>query len=162
MFTFLKRRRAELDARKKIGIALHRQIKDAFEQDEEETARRLMTFFTAGYVYGFVRIGFSTLISVSGERATDRHIRHICNGVLPGKLWENLNRKLAALEIARNMDDQHKKLRSSDLTPAEGIKLFEAGFELGFRDASYSETFQRSFAFNLRKFLVGELDDYRL
>jgi len=97
MFTFFKRRKAELDTRTKIGVELHRQIKEAFDQNEMETSARLMTFFTAGYVYGFVRIGFFTLTGVRGEQATDKHIRRICDGVLPNKLWENLDRKLSAL-----------------------------------------------------------------
>jgi hypothetical protein len=32
-------------------------ISGAFDQNELETSTRLMTFFTAGYVYGFVRMG---------------------------------------------------------------------------------------------------------
>ena len=158
MFTFFKRRKAELDARTKIGVELHRQIKEAFDKNELETSTRLMTFFTAGYVYGFVRIGFFTLTGVSGEQATDKHIRRICDGVLPNKLWENLDRKLAALEIAKGMDDQHKKLRDSDLTPAEAIKSFEDGTKIGVHDASFSETFRGNWAHNLKRYLVGELD----
>lgn len=158
MFTFFKRRRAELDARTKIGVELHRQIKEAFDQNEQETSTRLMTFFTAGYVYGFVRIGFFTLTGVSGEQATDKHIRRICDGVLPNKLWENLDRKLAALEIAKGMDEPHKKLRDSDLMPAEAIKSFEDGTKIGVHDASFSETFRGNWAHNLKRYLVGELD----
>lgn len=158
MFTFFRRRRAELDARTKIGVELHRQIKEAFEQDELATSTRLMTFFTAGYVYGFVRIGFFTLTGVSGEAATDKHIRHICDGVLPNKLWGSLDRKLAALAIAKGMDNQHKKLLDSDLTPAEAIKSFEDGTKIGFHDASFSETFRGNWAHKLTEYLVGELD----
>lgn len=158
MFAFLNRRKAELDARTKIGVELHRQVKEAFAQNELETSARLSTFFTAGYVYGFVRIGFFTLTGVSGERATDKHIRRICDGVLPNKLWENLDRKLGALEIAKGMDDQHKKLPGSDLTPAEAIKLFEEGTKIGFHDAAFSETFRGNWAYNLKRYLVGELD----
>jgi hypothetical protein len=159
MFTYLKRRRAELAARTKIGIELKRQIKEAFDQNELETSTRLMTFFTAGYIYGFVRIGFFTLTGVSGEEATDKHIRRICDGVLPGKLWDDLARKLEALELARGMDDQQKTIRrGSSLTPAEGIKLFEDGTKIGLHDASYSETFRGNWAHNLKRYLVGELD----
>ena len=155
MFKFLKRRRAELDAREKIGIELHRQIKEAFDQNELETSTRLMTFFTAGYVWGFVRHGFFALTGVMAEQAFDKHIRHICDGVLPNKLWENLDRKLAAYEIAQDMDDQHKKLRDSDLTPAEAIKSFEVGLEMGFSDVRHCWGLVRSERANQ---LMKELD----
>ncbi len=159
MFAFLNRRKAELDARTKIGVALHHQIKEAFDQNELETSTRLLRFFTAGYVYGFVRMGFFTLTGVSGERAADKHIRRICDGVLPNKLWDNQVRMLTALEIAKGMDDQEKnKLRGSDLTPAEALKLFEDGVNIGLHDATFSETFSRNLAFNLKRYLVGELD----
>ena len=157
MFTFLKRRRAELDARTTIGIELHRQLKEAFDQNEMETSSHLLTFFTAGYLYGFVRLGFFTLTGVSGEEATDKHMRRICDGVLPNKLWDDLNRKLEALNIAVGMDDQQKTIRrGSGLTPAESIKLFEDGTKIGGHDASY--TFRGTRAQNLKRYLVGELD----
>jgi len=79
--------------------------------------------------------------------------RRICDGVLPTKLWENLDRKLAALEIAKGMDDQHKKLQDSDLTPAEAAKLFEDGIKIGLHDASFSETFRGNWAHNLKRYL---------
>jgi len=56
------------------------------------------------------------------------------------------------------MDDQHKKLRDSDLTPAEAIKSFEDGTKIGVHDASFSETFRGNWAHNLKRYLVGELD----
>lgn len=157
MFAFFNRRKVELDARKKIGVALHHQITEAFNQNELETSMRLDTFFTAGYVLGFVREGFFTLTGVMGERATDKHIQRICDGVLPNKLWENLDRKLTALEIAKGMDDQAKhKKRGSGPTPAESLKLFEDGVNIGLHDASY--TFGGTWAHNLTRYLVGELD----
>lgn len=157
MFTFLKRRRAELDARTKIGIELHRQIKEAFDQNEMETSSHLLTFFTAGYLYGFVRIGFFTLTGVSGEEPTDKHMRRICDGVLPNKLWDDLVRKLEALNLAVGMDDEQKNIRrGSGLTPAEGIKLFEDGTKIGCHDASF--TFRGTRAHNLKRYLTGELD----
>lgn len=67
MLGFLKRRRFEREARTRIGVQLPRQIKEAFDLNEREASARLQTSFITG---------------VSGERATDRHLRHICDGVL--------------------------------------------------------------------------------
>lgn len=159
MFGFLKRRKAERDARDKIGIELHRQIKEAFEQNEQETSVRLSTFFTAGYTYGFVRIGFAHITGVSGECATDKHIRHICDGVMPNKLYEILDQKLKELEIARRTDG---KIPGSKVSRSEAIKLFEIGAEMGMSDTECFNYFFGSKANNLTKFLVGELDDLPL
>jgi hypothetical protein len=136
MLGFLNRWKLEREARKRIGIELHRQIKEAFELDETGTSARLQTSFCVGYIYYFVRLGFSTITGVIGERAADKHLRHICDGVLPKKLYEIFSRQLAALEIARQMEDQNKKIMGSNISPAETIKLFETGGEAGAADGS--------------------------
>ncbi len=136
MLGFLKRWKLEREARKRIGIELHRQIKEAFELDETGTSTRLQTSFCVGYIYYFVRLGFSTITGVIGERAADKHLRHICDGVLPKRLYEIFSRQLAALEVARQMEDQNKTITGSNISPAETIKLFETGGEAGAADGS--------------------------
>lgn len=136
MLGLLRRWRLEREARKRIGIELHRQVKEAFELDEAGTSRRLQTSFCVGYIYYFVRLGFSTITGVVGERAADKHLRHICDGVLPKKLYEIFSRQLSALEVARGMQDQNKKIIGFDISPAEVIKLFETGGEAGAADGT--------------------------
>lgn len=159
MLAYLKRWRVERVARTRIGVELHRQIKEAFNLNEEQTSVRLQTSFCVGYIYGFVRIGFATITGISGERATDKHLRHICDGVLPGKLYEIFSRQLAALEIARQMEDQDKKIPGMQVSPTDLIGLFEAGGEAGFSDAGCFASLSGQRANNLTKYLVGELDD---
>ncbi len=138
MLRFITRWKVEREARERIGTELHRQIKEAFDLNEAETSARLQTSFCVGYIYWFVRLGFSTITGVVGERATDKHLRHICDGVLPGKLYEIFNRQLAALEVARQMGDQERerKLKGTAISPAEAIKLYEIGSEAGAADGS--------------------------
>ena len=136
MLRFLSRWKLEREARKRIGIELHRQIKEAFELDETGTSTRLQSSFCVGYIYYFVRLGFSTITGVIGKRAADKHLRHICDGVLPKKLYEIFSRQFAALEVARQMEDQNKKITGSNISPAETIKLFETGGEAGAADGS--------------------------
>jgi len=176
MLRFLSRWKLEREARKRIGIELHRQIKEAFELDETGTSTRLQSSFCVGYIYYFVRLGFSTITGVIGERAADKHLRHICDGVLPKRLYEIFSRQLAALEVARQMEDQNKKITGSNISPAETIKLFETGGEAGAADGScfmplgpiYEHKLRRmnlpsttSKPDNLRRYLTGQDLDYR-
>ena len=46
-------------------------------------------------------MGFFTITGVSGERAVNKYIRQILDGVLPNKLYEIFNGQLAALEVAK-------------------------------------------------------------
>lgn len=143
MFGFLKRRKMEREACTKIGIELHRQIKSAFDENETETGTRLQSFFTVGYLYSFVTISFTTL-GLDGGQAADKHLKYICDGVLPGKLYEIFSRLLAALELAKDLDKK------------EEIKQFEVGIEAGASDASCFDPWSDTKANNLRKHLVGE------
>lgn len=124
-----------------------------------------------------MRLGFSTITGVIGERAADKHLRHICDGVLPKKLYEIFSRQLAALEIARQMQDQNKKITGSNISPAEAITLFETGGEAGAADGScfmplgpiYEHKLRgmnlpatTSKPDNLRRYLTGQDLNYRL
>lgn len=138
MLGFIRRWKLEREARTRIGIELHRQIKEAFDLNEAETSARLQTSFCVGYIYWFVRLGFSTITGVVGECATDKHLRYICDGVLPGRLYDIFNRQLAALEVARQMsnEERERKLKGIVFSPAEAIRLYEIGSEAGAADGS--------------------------
>lgn len=162
MLDFLKRRKIEQGACKLIGVELHRQIKEAFDLNERETSARLQTSFTAGYIYWFVRIGFTTITGVSGERPTDKYLRQICDGVLSRKLFEILNRQLAALQLARNIDETSTiRSQGSAISPTAAIQLFEIGTEAGASDAGCFVPLSGKRADNLRKYLLGEKLDYK-
>ena len=147
MFGFLKERKAEKDAADKIGVEIHRQIMSAFQRNEAITGTRIPSFFTVGYLYGFVRIGFTTL-GINGEQAADKWMKHICDGVLPGRLWESFGRLLAALELAKSLNKEDE------------IKLFEVGIEAGAFDAGAFNPFSNTKASNLAKYLVGDDIEY--
>lgn len=159
MFGFLKRRKIEREARRRIGIELHRQIKEAFDLNERQTSARLQTSFVPGYIYYFVYTGFSTITGIPGERATDKHLRWICDGVLPNKLYEIFNRQLAKIEIAKGMAEQNRKIRGTQISPFEMIRLFEIGGEAGFSDSDCFIPLAGRKANNLKRYLLGELDD---
>lgn len=151
MFKFLKRRKAERNACKKIGIELHRQIKEALDQNEGEAAARLQTSFTVGYIYSFVRTSFSTL-GFDEKQKTDKYMKLICDGVIPKKLYDIFQRQSAAIVIAQGMEDKNKIIRGTTITPADVAKLFKIGAAAGMFDATSS----RSKVNSLERYLLGE------
>lgn len=157
LFGFLKRRRAIAAASTKIGVALHRQIKEALDEDESRTGENLSTAFVVGYIHWFVRLGFSTQ-GIDAERLIDKELRVICNGVMPsGKLYEIFERQLAALEIAKGLKDQNRVVVGKSWTPAQMLKLFETGSEVGLWDG----TCIRAQPNNLKRYLLGQEMQYR-
>lgn len=159
MFKFLRERKAERDACTKIGVELHRQIRQAFESNESETGIRLRSFFTVGYLYSFVRIGFVTL-GINGEQATDKHLKYICDGVIPKRLYDIFSRMLASLELAKSMDNKTKVIPGSDITPPEAITQFEIGMAAGAFDADCFRSLSDRKTDNLKKYLLGEKLEY--
>lgn len=121
---YFKKRKLEKYAANKIGAELHRQISSAFAENEESTTERLTSFFTSGYLYGFIRFGF-THQGIDGMYAAERHIKHICNGVLPKKLYEIFQRIFAATKLA------------GDVGKEKEVKEFMLGMEVGVSDAKY-------------------------
>lgn len=126
MFGFLKNRKAVDDARQIIGVELHRQIKEALFQNESATIEKLSTVFTPGYIYWFVRMGFSCQ-GIDGGKVIDKQLERVCDGVLPGKLYEILQNQLAARGIAQDMGDQTRPIRGANTSPAKLTELFEPG-----------------------------------
>ena len=154
MFSFFKKRREIQDARTQIGIALHRQIRDALKRDDFGATKRLSSSFTVGYIHAFVRDAFTSL-GVDASNDLDSHIKFICNGVIPGKLHKIYSDQGAALMLARDMKDQNKEILNLGITAADVSKLFA----LGARSAGYDAplvSVQSSPPDNLRRFLLDE------
>ena len=169
MLGFLKKRRELREAQTKIGIDLHRQILNALEADDWETDdwetdnwetddhsanKRLSSTFTAGYIYAFVRGAFMSL-GIDAEKDINTKIRYICDGVIPVKLYKIFSNQAAALALARQMDDQHKKILNTGLSPAEVSMEFAMGIQAGTYDAPLV-SIQSSPPDNLRRFLLKE------
>ncbi len=154
MFGFLKKRRELQAARTKIGIDLHRQIRDALNADDEGTSERLNSSFIVGYIYAFVRCGLMSL-GINAESGVNAHVRYICDGVIPGRLYKIYSGQAAALELARQMKEQDKEILNTGLAPADVSKAFELGIRAGTYDAPLVSI--RSMPpDNLRRYLLNE------
>jgi hypothetical protein len=156
MFGFLKNRKAISEARAKIGVELHRQIKEALIQDERTATEKLSTVFIVGYIYWFVSGGFSCQ-GIDGGAVVDKQLRLVCDGVMPNKLYDIFQRQMAALEIAKGMKDQDALIRGANISPAQIAKLFETGTEVGVFDAMSLSAKPN----NLRNYLLGQRLQYQ-
>lgn len=154
MFEFLKRRQEIREAQTKIGKDLHRQIIIALKSDNHGATERLSTSFTVGYIYAFVRNGFMSL-GIDVGKKINTHIRYICDGVIPGKLYNIFSHQAAALELAREMEDQRKQILNTGLSPADVTEQFELGAKAGTYDAPLV-SIQSMPPDNLRRFLLKE------
>ncbi|MDD5472121.1 MAG: hypothetical protein PHP05_09435, partial [Sideroxydans sp.] len=69
------------------------------------------------------------------------------------------NGQLAALEVARSMADQNKKIRGTQISPSDAQQLFEAGAKFGMSDGTCLSSNYSSGTNSLKQYLIGELDD---
>ena len=148
MFGLFGRSKEEKNAANRIGVKLHRQILEALQKDEQEASKKLSSPFSVGYLYGFIRLGF-THQGMEGERLADKYLKHICNGILPGKLYDIFQRQFAAIELAK------------DLGKNDEIEQFGIGVEAGAYDAEVFNIFITNETQNLTKYLTNEEIEYK-
>lgn len=115
------------------------------------TTEKLSTVFTPGYIYWFVRMGFSVQ-GIDGGKVIDKQLRLVCDGVIPDKLYDIFQRQLAALKVAQSMDDQTRPIRGTNMNPSQLTALFELGVKVG----SYDATYLSSKPINFKKYLLGQ------
>lgn len=95
----------------RIGVEIHRQLISSLKVDEAMSSRRLFSAFITGYLYGFILISF-TAQGYEGEKMLDKYFKHICNGVLPGQLYNIVKKQLKALDFAKELgkEEETKKI----------------------------------------------------
>lgn len=151
MFDFFKNRKALRDARTEIGVVLHRQIRDAIRQDEHSASEKLSTSFSVGYISWIIKAGFSWR-GFDDDSILEKHLKHICDGVIPNRLYDIFQRQLDALEIAHGMKDQASKIKGTNVSPAEVVELFELGSEVGLYDGMHLS----EHTCNFKNYLLGQ------
>ena len=137
---FGKKEHKELADR--IGVEIHRQLFEALKVNETDAGVRLSSVFIVGYLYGFISFSFSVR-GYDGEKLSDKYTKHICNGVLPGKLYDIFMKQLAALEIAKELGKQ------------EEVELFEQGAEVGAYDSGVFKPLVQNEANNMFNYLTN-------
>ena len=130
-----------------IGRALHEQIYDAMKSDEKLAGKNLKSAFFVGYMYSFVSAGF-IVQGVSGDQL-DKYLKYICDGVIPGRLWEIFNAQLKYMESVKEL-----------LQLEENPEMVEGG-AAGLWDGSNLITVDnRAPRTNLKSYLLGKKLDY--
>ena len=83
-----------------IGAALHKQIYDAMKEDEKMASTNLQSPFFVGYMVGFVKAGFLVqgLTKDEATKQLNKSMRYICDGVIPGRLWEIFSKQHQYME----------------------------------------------------------------
>ena len=131
------------DAANRIGVEIHRQLIEALQTDELSASNNLSSAFTAGYLTGFIWFGF-TAQGYEGEELLNKYTKHICNSVLPGKLYEIFNKQYAALEIAKQ------------LGKTDEIELYEKAIQVGVYDSGVFSLFNHNEANNFFNYLTNQ------
>lgn len=162
MFKYIKNRRKEAQIRYFLGVELHRQITTAVNCGGHAATERLQTCFVVGYIFYFVSTGFMEEGFMS-DNVTDKHLQHICDGILPKKLYAMLQKQLSAYEIsqdiAQSIGGPDNKIPGTTTSPAEQKNQFDLGCEVGIWDSQLlSNAGEPS---NLLHYLLGESMMYR-
>jgi len=143
MFGFGKKYKEQAD---KIGIVLHEQIFGALQENEKLAGVKMQSPFFVGYISCFVSTGLIAQ-GVPSEQV-DKYLKYICDGVLPGRLWQIYSSQLMAAE----------QIEAFSGTPIEG---FEKGGAVGMWDGSNIITWDESASrTNLKSYLLDKELDY--
>ncbi|MDA3904445.1 MAG: hypothetical protein PF484_00050 [Bacteroidales bacterium] len=129
------------------------------ERNETGAGTRLPSFFIVGYLYAFVKVGFS-MLEVNCEQANRKHLKTICEGVYPKKLYQIFRQNLAALELANSMEDKEQKIPGTEMTLSDAIRQHEIGSDAGAFDAGCFVPLSDRGADNLKKYLLDEKLEY--
>lgn len=132
---FIKGKR-DKEIANQIGAEIHSQIAEAFEIDEAGTGERLTKSFTAGYIDTFVSFAFLLYLETenpsyknhdASQRLRSKYIKHICDGVMPRKLYEIVTRQKTAVELTGSIDTGAVTNSDSKEFVLDTIESFKAG-----------------------------------
>lgn len=127
----------------KISKILKSQIVNANRINLSLATRRINSPFVAGYLYWFTRTGFTIITKVAGQDTTEKHMRNICELVLPHTLHAILTQHFSHIENSENNE------------------FFELGMQVGLYDANFFSHFDTPMVTNLQKFLLDEELSYK-
>ena len=128
----------------KLGIEVHRQLRDVLLSATSFQFTAYHLAFTAGYLQSFVSVAFWAE-GCSDTSIQQRHLKHLCDGAFPGRLWDIYQRGQALFQLAKDGDRPEF---------IETIRNRDAGIEAGKRDA-VQLLHQHDQPHNLARYLLG-------
>ncbi len=127
-----------------IGVLIHQQLRRVLTESENTFSTPEEIAFTSGYLSAYVWNVFDRCgckdIDVQNE-----HIKYLCDGVLPGRLWDVFQRGKAIKELAEGETKEEY---------ARTCEAYEIGERAGLKDAS-EEYCNRVPPQNLANYLLG-------
>lgn len=125
----------EKKAADEIGKCLHKQVLESLTENEAMAGVKLQAPIAVGYIYNFIMASF-IYQGFPDDGMTKKHIKYICNGVLPDRLWEAVNK---VMKCAEQFEDEIQK-----------------GMEAGTEDAFYFDEPDAEYPRNLYRHLTGK------
>jgi len=118
MFKFLRKKNELNNVADQIGVEIHRQIVQVLKLKNQSLGTADEMVFVTGYLQSFVSVGFAD----QDFNLQIKYIKHICNGVLPGRLWDVYQRGVAMVELAQGskMDKLAKAMEAYNLGRVAG------------------------------------------
>ncbi len=144
MFGFGKKYKDQAD---KIGDALHEQISGANKENHALASQKLQSPFFVGYLFYFISMGF--IAQGVPSKQTDKYVKYICNGIIPGELWEIFQKQMKFVKASQAAKRENE------------TKEFEIGGEAGMWDGSNLISWdRRASKTNLKAYLLSQELEY--
>lgn len=118
----------------RIGQEIHRQLRQALTEKATVCGADGEMAFTAGYLKSFTFVGFSGIGCIDIDTHV-KFIKHFCNGVLPGRLWDVVQRGEALNALSQDGErDEFKKAREFyalgvEAGISDGGEFFDSGIQ---------------------------------
>ena len=140
---------------RKIGEEIWRQVGDAMREDLETFNDFIQTPFVAGYTYGFIRFGFSSLgYGHRSEKMSDKWFNYILYSILDdGKFKRIIKNQIQFLENTKSLGSEKP---TEQFTKGGTVGAYDAGMK--FVDLSLEESLV---PLNLQRYLLNQELEYR-
>ena len=125
----------ERKAADEIGKCLHKQVIEALTENEAMAGMKVQAPIAVGYIYNFIMVSF-IYQGIRKDGMAQKHMGYICNGILPDRLLEAVNKVMAHSE---QFEVEIKK-----------------GMEAGTEDALYFDEPYAEYPRNLYRHLTGK------
>lgn len=112
-----------------IGEQVHRQVTESLERHGDVMRSPDEMMWVSGYIYGLVE----DALELNGNNKKDeerilKSVRHLCNGVLPGKLWDIFQKSYA---FAHNVESGGEPYQGGYKLSKEDSKIMRSGGKAG-------------------------------
>jgi hypothetical protein len=108
-----------------MGVLIHKQIMEALNERGQLSGTHVEMAFISGYLTQFAWIVFDNLgcrdIGIQNE-----NIKHMCDGVLPGKLWDMFQKGQGLYHLSKGQETEER---------TQVKKAYELGGDAGNNDA---------------------------